>query len=563
MMSKSGFHMARRTRIPLGALALILVLLLSTIALALASDQGSDPIPARALASFTGTMNVTVTDDAGRRMPGADVKIAGNGSTPVTGSDGVVLISGLYAEEAGTSYFVWAAKQYYENSTALTVVVYANATTNVTLTVRGSTVLGQVVDSTGSPIQGANVTISDGDYHDHNLTDVAGMYQLLGVPSGLRSVAASSTGYYSNTSLVNVPIGGLAMANFVLAPLVGAVSGYVLSLPDSDPLAGATVSITVFPLVISTPTNATGYYRFGNLSAGNYNLTASMQGYSSSTISDVLVLQGGETANVNFTLAEKATRLFGVVKAGNVLKSKVNVTIVGTGLWTLSLFNGSYRIVNITAGTYNVTAALSGYYTTTIADVPIPRGGEKELDIELVPLPGGVLQGYVLTSDSKKPIATVNVTLIGPDLQTHSGQTDPNGAFQIPALGPGNYTIQLKKEGFLPLEVRNIVITSENITSRNFTMEPVREGFQGFFFGFDLAHSMMILALFLTILIFGIAVYLRMRSFQTPQNAPAVYDEAEEGTEIKEEGKTLTEQPADSTSAEMGGTGKVVKRSKD
>jgi hypothetical protein len=74
---------------------------------------------------------------------------------------------------------------------------------------------------------------------------------------------------------------------------------------------------------------------------------------------------------------------------------------------------------------------------------------------------------------------------------------------------------------------------------------------------------MMILALFLTMLIFGIAVYLRMRSFQTPQNAPAVYDEAEVETEVKEEGKPPTEQPADSASAETGGTGKVMKRSKD
>jgi uncharacterized membrane protein YvbJ len=43
-----------------------------------------------------------------------------------------------------------------------------------------------------------------------------------------------------------------------------------------------------------------------------------------------------------------------------------------------------------------------------------------------------------------------------------------------------------------------------------------------------MAHSMMILALFLTIVILAMAVYLRIRSFQAPETAPAVYDQAEE-----------------------------------
>jgi len=564
MVTESGCCMARRTKTPLGALAILLLLLLSSIAITLVDEEGVGTVPAHTLASYTGSMNVTVTDNAGRIMPGAGVKIAGNASTPVTtGPGGFVLINGLYADEAGTSYFAWAARDHYENSTAETIVVYANATANVTLVVRGGTVFGQVVDTSGSPLEGANVSISDEDFNDYNLTDSDGTYRILGVPSGLRSVSASAVGYYpASPVVVDVPVGELALADFELAPLVGNVSGHVLSAPGLTPLEGATVSITVYPLIITTQTNASGYYHIDKLVAGTYNVTASKEGYTSVTISNVPVLKG-ENTTLNFTLEEKATRLYGVVKSGNVLKSKVNITIVGAGLWTLSGFNGSYSIVNITAGTYNVTATLPGYYTSTIASVLIPVGGETKLDMELVPLPGGVLQGYVLSSEGNTPIVRVNVTLIGPGDETYSGQTDPNGAFQIPALGPGNYTIQLEKDGFRPLEIRNIVITPENITSRNFTMEPIREGFQGFFFGFDLAHSMMIVALFLTILIFGIAVYLRMRSFQTPLNAPAVYDEAEAETEPKEEEKPGVDEPADSADRDKKDTGKVLKRSKE
>jgi hypothetical protein len=44
----------------------------------------------------------------------------------------------------------------------------------------------------------------------------------------------------------------------------------------------------------------------------------------------------------------------------------------------------------------------------------------------------------------------------------------------------------------------------------------------------------MLMALCLTIIIFALAVYLRHRSFETPESAPAVYDQAEEEEEEKE-----------------------------
>jgi cell division protein FtsB len=62
---------------------------------------------------------------------------------------------------------------------------------------------------------------------------------------------------------------------------------------------------------------------------------------------------------------------------------------------------------------------------------------------------------------------------------------------------------------------------------------------------------MMILALFLTIVILAIAVYLRIRTFQAPETAPAVYDtpqqeEAEKKTveELKKSAGESTEEPS-------------------
>jgi hypothetical protein len=86
-------------------------------------------------------------------------------------------------------------------------------------------------------------------------------------------------------------------------------------------------------------------------------------------------------------------------------------------------------------------------------------------------------------------------------------------------------------------------------------MEPTKEGFGGFIFGFDLAHSMMILALFLTIVILALAVILRIRTLEAPDKAPAVYDQEEpsEGEGPPGEGGTGKPPPEDGKEERRGG----------
>ncbi|MBU1914700.1 MAG: carboxypeptidase-like regulatory domain-containing protein, partial [Candidatus Thermoplasmatota archaeon] len=128
---------------------------------------------------------------------------------------------------------------------------------------------------------------------------------------------------------------------------------------------------------------------------------------------------------------------------------------------------------------------------------------------------------------------------------TLSTYTNVNGEFVFPGLIEGNYTVQFEKEGYRPLEIGHLEVRENDTTNHRFLMNPLKRGVgEGFIFGFDMAHSMMILALFLTIVILAVAVYLRIRTFQAPESAPAVYDEAEE--EVEKEG----EQTEDAETAE-------------
>lgn len=63
---------------------------------------------------YTGTISVTVTDDVGRTIEGALLKMVGNTSSWVTNSVGVAVISGLLADTNGTDYAIWAEKTNYD-----------------------------------------------------------------------------------------------------------------------------------------------------------------------------------------------------------------------------------------------------------------------------------------------------------------------------------------------------------------------------------------------------------------------------------------------------------------
>jgi hypothetical protein len=204
------------------------------------------------------------------------------------------------------------------------------------------------------------------------------------------------------------------------------------------------------------------------------------------------------------------------------------VEVLGTSFIANSSIEGEYEIASIPAGTYTVQASLEGYETTVVTGVTISRGGELQLNINLVGKPGALF-GVVMSSDTQEPLSGVVVTIVSVQRTT---VTNINGEFTFTGLTSGNYSVLFVLDGFKPKEVGPVVITQES-TARleQVLLEPISEEFGGFIFGFDLAHSMMILALFLTIVILALAVVLRIRTFETPENAPAIFDDEEDEEE--------------------------------
>jgi hypothetical protein len=511
------------------ALALLLLTTAASATMVIAPTGNDSPLMAKIYdAAFTVQINVTVTDDVGRLMSNAQVSIVDNTSSPwTTDIKGNVPIDGL--ADNVSSYTLWAAKQGYLNGMEVTVPVSANETSNITLVVTGGMVYG-IVSSQLGYVQDAIVSAinTSGPTYVTNVSSVDGTYAIGGLPTGYFDIVASAPGYdsgYNNSTSVSA---GMSLRmDFTLHSQLGYISGWIMRANTGDFLNATNITYTVGAVTTSVTNLDDGSYLLSGLPAGTYNLTATKNGYFSEILTGIVVERGNVTSNVNFTLTEKPTKIYGTVKSGTYLQPKVNVSVVGTNVFNFTDVEGEYSLENLTAGTYTISAQLEGYALAQVPNVVLPVGGQVRVDIELVALPGAIVRGEVLAMDTHDPLISVTVTIIGSDGKHFTKETNFEGQFEFTMLADGNYTLQFEAPGYQPVEVDNVNASSTVVSNDTYYMQPVREGFTGFIFGFDLAHSMMILALFITILILAIAVYLRIRTFQAPESSPAIYDEAE------------------------------------
>ncbi len=160
------------------------------------------------------------------------------------------------------------------------------------------------------------------------------------------------------------------------------IQGHVFKAGTSLPLAGTNVSTDIGGHW--TLTGAAGAYVL-NVPPGTYNVTASLKGYYPQT--KVATLVQGQGLILDFALNPKPTLIRGhVYIAGTTTGiAGVNVSSDHGGFWILTDATGSYSL-NVTPGTYNVTASGQGYYPETKA-VSLTLGDAMTQDYALSPVP--------------------------------------------------------------------------------------------------------------------------------------------------------------------------------
>ncbi|HUW43163.1 MAG TPA: carboxypeptidase-like regulatory domain-containing protein [Thermoplasmata archaeon] len=497
--------MPRPTRTTWIAVCLTMLLVSLSSAYLIHPYHGS---PASAFGINEGNLQVNVTDEAGRPITGANVTIYGNSSYWLTGINGQVLITNLSVG----NQVVNASKSGYINESK-PVIVVDGVLRYVDLQVRGGGLNGYIMSMSSSPVE--NATIQIVGYAQYQTTsDATGAYSLTGMPTGNYLFNVLAAGYSAKSENIAIAAGSTLLHNFNLTYLLCSISGYVFD--NGTSVADVEMSVQVGKKMISVWTDSNGLYKLDDLPSGNYTVTASKDGYSEGAVSGIIVANGSETRNINFSIVGMPARLYGtvtaIITAGSVLLYGALVEIIGTVFNDTTGTQGNYEMFCNQFGTFNVRASAPGYIDNVTYGVSLRRGESVNLEIVLTPKPGQ-LMGTVRADDTHEPLSGFRVTISGPEQR--ETVTNDQGQYVFAGLAPGNYTITVVSTNgtsrYSPYVASNIKITSEGTTTHDVYMTLVKQSLGGFIFGMDLPHSFMVLSFFITIIILTMAAYLRLK----------------------------------------------------
>jgi hypothetical protein len=276
-----------------------------------------------------------------------------------------------------------------------------------------------------------NVTVTAGIYTTH--PDATGHYTLSNVLTGTYTVTASLSGY-SSGSVPGVAVtenNTTSNVDFTLTyiPVTGFITGTVT-------LSGGTGNVMqtlVAAGSYSTIPDATGFYSL-EIPGGSYVVTATLSGYSQGAAS-ATVTNGETTPNINFLLYPTGSIQGQVTLNGG--SGDVAQTIITAGSNTAHPDPTGFYGMTVLAGTYLVTASLSGYEPDTVENVVV-TGGQATLGVNfhLNPIAtAGTIEGTVTLTggmgDVTQAIVHAGGYMTNPDLNGHYSLVVEAGMYYV------------------------------------------------------------------------------------------------------------------------------------
>lgn len=175
--------------------------------------------------------------------------------------------------------------------------------------------------------------------------------------------------------------------------------------------------------------------------------------------------------------------------------------------------DGSFSREGLLPGIYIIYAKKEGYSPTDISEsLRNVSAGENIIDLTLTGQPS-TLTGTVYFN--QLPLADVEVTVSSGNFSRPPVTTSSEGRYVISNIPAGNYTVTFSKSGYRTVETS---IDMDGFKSLDMEMEraglPISEGFLA---GYDLAHSLMIVALGMAVIILVFALLIRYRVKKRPE----------------------------------------------
>jgi len=174
---------------------------------------------------------------------------------------------------------------------------------------------GKIVDADGNPLADVCVTIQIGepDYVcEHLQTDADGAFAFREIAAGRYRVTVRVEGYLEEELKVTAPAGDV----LITLRHGGSIKGRVVDKTTGEPIDDFVVEIEPHFAPFKT-LSAGGFFEYGGLRTGLYELQVGAPGYAKTTVRGIRVQEGAETGGVLIELqpVEVATLVFDVTSA--------------------------------------------------------------------------------------------------------------------------------------------------------------------------------------------------------------------------------------------------------
>lgn len=375
-------------------------------------------------------VRVRVVDDDGRALSGADVVLAEAGLSPfpfsgTTDAGGEVVLGPIAAGAA-------AVAAQHEGFVPRGPLPVAETDPTTLVLRRAATLIGDVRDTRGVPVDGATIEVVG--------TDLDGL-PVDAKPASLDFKAALLARAEGTSGRTLLPVGEL-----------GVVPGPVPPIPHGAvAMAKGTPGIAKDPWV----TREDGTFRATPVPPGRLRAVVRHPAYVEAISAPVQVAAGGEgkvtvVLNAGGRLTGRVRDEKGFSVAGAWVEVSARVGSMARGVRTAS--DGTYVLVAV-PGEVSLTLA-APERPNEIAlrvDVTVPDGGTKELDLVL-PAPRASTKVHVV-DDRRYPIRGAQVTVASLDPQMPvktTAFTDERGDAEVPRVAGLRSELEVQAPGFAP-----------------------------------------------------------------------------------------------------------------
>ncbi len=378
----------------------------------------------------------------------------------------------------------------------------------------------KVNNATNSGIQGWNITLRNGTTNaliDSKPTDANGFYQFIVLVNGSYNVSEETKPGFTPVGAmlrsVTIDDSDVTNVNFTNMPSVPQANGSISGFKFNDINGNGTwesvePGLANWTIVLTMPdgsnitntTNTDGFYRFSNLSAGNYTIGEVLQPgwvrtFPLVPVRSITLLAGGNVTDIDFGNMQVPQGTF------NISGFKINGTDnngMGIENWDIMLLNatgaqlastmtdstGFYNFTGLTNGTYNVTEGMkAGWTNISPMSRMVTINGQDMTNVNFTnqitvtpPPPKETfnISGFKVNDTNgngvwdtgEMGIENWNIRLLNVTTGTQIASTSTNasGFYQFTKVAPGTYNVtEEMKDGFTPTSATFKIVTVENM----------------------------------------------------------------------------------------------------